>query len=422
MKNLVLLTSFFVLFILINVSRGVDASFFDGVPIISQIKSGIQAITGDEEGAEKTQENFMNQAPVISQVKSAVQFVTGDAEGALKTQEHFLHGTIEPVVDNTPVVGHLKGTIHLIAGDTERGEDIMKGASSSAAAVLGGIVGGPAGAIAAHVAADHAITAVDSALSNEFKPYGVVDYMANIDKKDVGEHFDTWMGIGSEIAGGKYASRKLQSPSSKAVTKYGNKRPLRQQVEIRRAPVEHGGKRNNFVWRRRMTDLPEEYSSQLTPDNFRNVDNVPQAQNTCYGCALAGETHKSLSEVLRTNIAGGALDMERILDLYNENGYTNARVVFKGQINRFEAYLKRKLRNNQHSEFILAYTVAGEAPIDGHVVNARVWKDSAGNLRLLTTDYSIHSVHNGRFSTNLPRNTLEINIISLDGELKVKNE
>lgn len=66
------------------------ASIWDGIPIISQIKSLVQAIGGDMVGARRTQENFLKQMPVVSQVTSAVQAATGDLKGAEDTQKQFL--------------------------------------------------------------------------------------------------------------------------------------------------------------------------------------------------------------------------------------------------------------------------------------------------------------------------------------------
>lgn len=42
------------------------ADFWDGFPIISQIKSLILAIEGDSEGAKEVQENFVRQMPLVS--------------------------------------------------------------------------------------------------------------------------------------------------------------------------------------------------------------------------------------------------------------------------------------------------------------------------------------------------------------------
>lgn len=140
-KFSILVALFITSLIVINGPQNVDASFWDSIPVISQIKSAVQAIAGDTDGAKKTQENFVNQAPIISQAKSLGEAIAGDNEAAKKTQEQFLHEFIEPVADNTPVVGHIKGGIHIAAGDTEHGEQILKGASSATAALIGGILG-----------------------------------------------------------------------------------------------------------------------------------------------------------------------------------------------------------------------------------------------------------------------------------------
>lgn len=50
----------------------------DSIPVISQVKSAVQAIAGDTAGAKKTQENFLNGCPVVSQVKSLVQVIGHD--------------------------------------------------------------------------------------------------------------------------------------------------------------------------------------------------------------------------------------------------------------------------------------------------------------------------------------------------------
>lgn len=66
------------------------ASFWDGIIVISQIKSVVQANAGDMDGTKRTQENFIRQMPVVSQITSAVQALTHDYDGAEKTQDQFL--------------------------------------------------------------------------------------------------------------------------------------------------------------------------------------------------------------------------------------------------------------------------------------------------------------------------------------------
>lgn len=195
-------------------------SFWDGIIGISQLKSLVQVIGGDAEGARKTQENFLNQAPMISQYKSLYHAIAGDNEAARKTQEIFLHNTIEAAADGTPIVGHIKGGVHIALGDQKRGEDIIKSSTSSTGMVVGGIVGGPAGAIAGGTAMDAIITGVDSAIQGEYRPFGLIDYASNIDDFSAGEHFDAIAGLAVAAAG---SSAKVKNSISRNRPKAGGR-------------------------------------------------------------------------------------------------------------------------------------------------------------------------------------------------------
>ena len=39
----------------------------DSIPVVSQVKSGVQLIGGDAEGAKRTQTNFVRECPGVSQ-------------------------------------------------------------------------------------------------------------------------------------------------------------------------------------------------------------------------------------------------------------------------------------------------------------------------------------------------------------------
>jgi Interferon-induced 6-16 family len=62
----------------------------DSLPVVSQVKSAMQACQGDMQGALETQERFSKQCPVVSQVRSAVEAHRGDHAAALATQREFL--------------------------------------------------------------------------------------------------------------------------------------------------------------------------------------------------------------------------------------------------------------------------------------------------------------------------------------------
>lgn len=80
----------------------------DWIPGVSQIKAAAQLLTGDVDGALRTQENFFRECPIASQVTSVVQVFAGDVDGAVETQRRCL-GTVNNVTNSIPVVGHAKG-------------------------------------------------------------------------------------------------------------------------------------------------------------------------------------------------------------------------------------------------------------------------------------------------------------------------
>ena len=96
----------------------------DSVPVVSQTKSLVQAISGDTEGARRTQENFSRQCPVVSQARSLVEVSMGDPDAAAETQKQFVKGASD-FADKVPVVGHIKGGIHYACGDREGGDKAM---------------------------------------------------------------------------------------------------------------------------------------------------------------------------------------------------------------------------------------------------------------------------------------------------------
>lgn len=176
----------------------------DSLPVVSQTKSLVQAVTGDTEGARKTQQNFLETGIIFSQITSLVQSLNGDNEAARNTQIKFCEN-LEGVCDSLPVVGHIKGGIHYILGQNERGHLAMKSASGSVVLIIaatgGTIAGGPAGGAAASLAASKGyevmITAIDTTLNGRredgrFRYYGSLNAVDNILRfeSSSGEVFD----------------------------------------------------------------------------------------------------------------------------------------------------------------------------------------------------------------------------------------
>ena len=80
----------------------------DWIPGVSQIKSTVQLLTGDVDGAARTTRNFLRECPVVSQVTSVAQVIVGDVDGAIETQRQCF-STVNNVTNSIPVMGHAKG-------------------------------------------------------------------------------------------------------------------------------------------------------------------------------------------------------------------------------------------------------------------------------------------------------------------------
>lgn len=98
----------------ISYSGALQSTMIDYIPILSQIKSAILEQVGDVEGAQRTDENYLRDVgalkriqsvlqavhgedearlvdwiPGLSQIKSTIQTMEGDLEGAQRTQANF---------------------------------------------------------------------------------------------------------------------------------------------------------------------------------------------------------------------------------------------------------------------------------------------------------------------------------------------
>ena len=95
----------------------------DSVPVVSQVKSLVQAISGDMEGAKKTQEQFIRTGLVASQVNSAVVAIQGDHAEARKIQEEFGEETVV-VLEGTPIIGHAMSAGYAAGGELDKAEQV----------------------------------------------------------------------------------------------------------------------------------------------------------------------------------------------------------------------------------------------------------------------------------------------------------
>ncbi|KAJ5116800.1 hypothetical protein N7456_001148 [Penicillium angulare] len=178
----------------------------------------------------------MTTFPFISQLKSAFQAVTGDLDGAKKTQESFLEAwrdhpleTVGDIADGIPVVGHIKGVVHFAMGDTEAGIRAEEGATRTLAVVAAGALvaasGGTAAPILAGVvaglAADGVLTGIESARhGGKFDPQGMISVGSNV-VKDIqrGENpsGDIFDGIAIVAGDGLVGSSAVKAPTASAL-------------------------------------------------------------------------------------------------------------------------------------------------------------------------------------------------------------
>ncbi len=153
----------------------------------------------------------------MSQITSAVQAICGDEKGAQETQLEFLRA-LGGVVDSVPIVGHLKGAIHYAQGDKFGGDNAMKSSSRSIGVIGGGVGGffllGPVGAflggVTSGVTIDAITTIVDSTVHDEFRPNGNIALMHEIRNgkaNSAGHVFDLTFGMVLDGIAGNTAGR-----------------------------------------------------------------------------------------------------------------------------------------------------------------------------------------------------------------------
>ncbi|KAH9522800.1 hypothetical protein DERF_006358 [Dermatophagoides farinae] len=179
----------------------------DWIPVLSQMKSFVQVITGDMEGACQTQANFSRECPIVSQNWLVVM-----GEAAIETQRRCL-STMNDFVDGLPIVGHVKGGIHHLIGDHEGGNRAFKAATRTLVVIGAGAVATifTGSAVPAGIAAGATFDASDTVDKAVNKPTG-------------GNVFDAAMGVvGYGMAG--YSGSKIgtKMPDNNQVVELGSK-------------------------------------------------------------------------------------------------------------------------------------------------------------------------------------------------------
>jgi len=162
-------------------SRHPPTSMADFLPVVSQIKSAVQAVTGDKEGAVQTQYNFSRQCPVISQVRSLGELAFVSSAAAWQTQVE-QGRVLNGLANGIPILGHAKSAVHYSLGQKEESLAAAKAATRTTAVVVGGlggfcvanIPGAVAGAVSAGAAADVTTSVAESRAKGYYVPSGAI--------------------------------------------------------------------------------------------------------------------------------------------------------------------------------------------------------------------------------------------------------
>ena len=132
----------------------------DWLPGISQVKSLLQWACGDNEGALKTQLNFVKKCPGVAQVTGTVAIKVGqiyEEQGCIEFGEEIMRQepeNIDDLLNGTPVIGHIKGRIHHLFGDTENGNKALESASRAVAQMASDLAQWNAGDPVGNIIAD----------------------------------------------------------------------------------------------------------------------------------------------------------------------------------------------------------------------------------------------------------------------------
>lgn len=158
----------------------------NSIPVISQCKSLVEVISGDEDAARQTQEQFIRTCPGFSQMLSLGEAMGGNNEEARLIQEEFAGNAVDAATV-IPGVGHIIGAVHAANGDMEKAATSFKASTKTIFMVPAGIFGGPAGALAAGVAYDTMTDGVQSLLTEKPFSEGVGLVAGIVRQKETGE-------------------------------------------------------------------------------------------------------------------------------------------------------------------------------------------------------------------------------------------
>lgn len=143
---------------------GSEASFYDAVPLVSQLKLVILYMLDYKSDAQKVYANFQNMTHLFESIKS--------------------------IDESIPIYGHIKALITEIRGDHEAALFAFEAAHRSTCVIIGSfLLIPPIGGTVGLAIADSTATVI------ERKPVGVYDHAFRFDNKTGSEHIDMILDI-----------------------------------------------------------------------------------------------------------------------------------------------------------------------------------------------------------------------------------
>ncbi|CAF1472984.1 unnamed protein product [Didymodactylos carnosus] len=118
--------------------------------LIGPVKATVEKVCGDDEGAEKTMEEFTQTNPLVVPFRLAWDVFNDDEDDLDETVKVFTDN-LENMANSTPIIGHAIALGHAAAGNEEKAKEVYLQATRTTAVAAAGLVGslaGPGGSIA----------------------------------------------------------------------------------------------------------------------------------------------------------------------------------------------------------------------------------------------------------------------------------
>lgn len=210
--------------LVLGLCAGSARAIFDYIPPIGIVKAELMRLSGASEAKvnEVLKKSSYLAHTLALAAESGVNAMDGNMAEAKKSlaaisayMEHKHVEELRSMPNGIPVVGHLIAGVQAYKGDRRNARRTLESANSGLGSALGGAAGllcGPAAMACVPIGALIGKTTVDGAYTltdRTGRLHGNVDYLANLRRKDAGEHFDFVLGTALDAVGGRAAFNRM---------------------------------------------------------------------------------------------------------------------------------------------------------------------------------------------------------------------